>query len=213
VPYTSNGADGLSIHLKPISSGGAEQRLEETINHGEVGANSFSPDGRFLAFTSFDKKTHLNVLPLQGNGKRFDFPRNHAGTTSDASFSPDGKYVAYVSDETGRAEVYVVPFPGPGGKWQISTNGGSRSWWVGHGDSGELLYLDNQTRLVSVPVRTQAVDLSVGDSQILLGGRSLANTGFIDITRDGKRILLSQSQANSDTALTLVTNWTADLKK
>ncbi|MGA2857940.1 MAG: protein kinase [Candidatus Sulfotelmatobacter sp.] len=210
--YTSSGPDSPSIHLKPVSSGGADQRLEGTINQGEVGANSFSPDGRFLAFTSFDRKTHLNVVPLFGDRKPFAFPRSQ-GATSDASFSPDGKYMAYVSDESGRSEVYVVSFPGPGGKWQISTNGASRTWWVGHVDTGELLYLDNQARLVSVPVRTQGADLSVGDSQLLLGGRSLANTGFIDITRDGKRILLSQAQPNADTALTLVMNWAVGLKK
>ncbi len=213
VAYTSNGPDSLSIHLKPISSGGADQRLEGTTSQGEVGATSFSPDGRFLAYTSFDKKTHLNVLPLSGDRKPFAFPRNQQGATSDGSFSPDGKYMAYVSDEAGRSEVYVVPFPGPGGKWQISTNGASRTWWEGHGESGELLYLDNQARLVSVPVRTQTADLGVGEAQVLLGGKSLANTGFIDITRDGKRILLSQSQPNADTALTLVMNWADDVKK
>ncbi len=58
-----------------------------------------------------------------------------------------------------------------------------------------------------MPVRTQGADLSVGDSQLRLGGRSLASTGFIDITRDGKRILLSRAQPNPDTALTLVLKW------
>ncbi len=212
IAYTTNDVNTVGIHLKPLSSGGADQKLTGTFSQGEVQANSFSPDGRFLAYTNFDKKTHLNVLPLFGDRKPFAFPPSQ-GATSDASFSPDGKWMAYSCDETGRSEVYVVPFPGPGGKWQISTNGASRTWWIGHGDTGELLYLDNQARLVSVPVRTQGSDLNVGDAKILLGGKSLANTGFIDTTLDGKRILLSQAQPNSDTALSLLLNWTSALKK
>ncbi|MGA7929138.1 MAG: hypothetical protein WCA20_24455 [Candidatus Sulfotelmatobacter sp.] len=82
-------------------------------------------------------------MPLFGDRKPFAFPRG-LGATSDTSFSPDGQYIAYVSDESGRSELYVVSFPGPGGKWPISTNGASRTWWVGHVDTGELLYLDNQ---------------------------------------------------------------------
>lgn len=62
-------------------------------------------------------------------------------------------------------------------------------------------------------MRTQVGKLSVGTAQVLLGGRSLANTGFIDITRDGQRILLSQPQPHANTALTLVLNWAAVLKQ
>jgi hypothetical protein len=64
-----------------------------------------------------------------------------------------------------------------------------------------------------VPVRTQGSNLSVGTAQVLLGGRSLANTGFIDITHDGQRILLGQPQPNANTALTLMLNWAAALKQ
>jgi hypothetical protein len=57
------------------------------------------------------------------------------------------------------------------------------------------------------------VSLSAGTAQVLLGGKSLANTGCIEITRDGQRIMLSQPQSNANTALTLLLNWTAELKK
>ena len=152
------------------------------------------------------------MVPVQGEHKSFVFPQS-PGATADATFSPDAKWMAYDSDESGRSEIYVVPFPSQSSKWQISTNGGSRTWWVGHGDSTELLYLDSQSRLVSAPVRTQGSQLSVGTAQVLLGGKSLANTGCIDITRDGQRIMLSQPQSNANTALTLLLNWTAELKK
>jgi serine/threonine protein kinase len=210
VAYTSSRPESPGLHLKPVSSGGVDQVLVGTI--GELTASGFSPDGRFLAFTNSDKKSQVMVLPVQGDHKPFAFPAS-PGATNNASFSPDGKWMAYDSDESGRSEIYVVPFPGQGGKSQISTNGGFRTWWVGHGETGELLYMDSQSRLVSVPVRTQGSNLSVGTAQVLLRGKSLANTGFIDITRDGQRIMLSQPQPNANTALTLVLNWASALKR
>jgi len=210
VAYESARPEAPGIYLKPVSGGGAEQL---TLAYaGEMQPASFSPDGRFLALNNYDKKAQVMVLPLQGERKLFTFPQSQ-GATSSASFSPDGKWMAYDSDESGRSEIYVVSFPGPGGKWQVSTNGGYRTWWVGHGESTELFYLDNQSRLTAVPVRTQGGAPNVGAAQVLLGGKSLANTGIIDITRDGKRILLSQPQPNSTAALTLLLNWTAVLKK
>ena len=171
-----------------------------------------SPDGRFIAMTSYDRRSQVLVVPLPGDHKPFAFPQS-PGATADASFSPDAKWMAYSSDESGRPEIYVVPFPGQKGKWQISTNGGNRTWWVGHGENTELLYLDSQSRLVSVPVRTHGDQLTTGTAQVLLAGKSLANTGCIDITQDGKRIMLCQPQSNAGTALTLVLNWTAELRK
>jgi serine/threonine protein kinase/roadblock/LC7 domain-containing protein len=210
VVYTSVAPQAQGLHLKSVSGGGADQLLEGTTS--EVTASGFSPDGRFLAYVNYDKKPQVMVLPLQGERKPVAFPQSQ-GATTNASFSPDGKWMAFSSDESGRSEIYVVPFPGQGRKSQVSVNGGYRTWWVGHGENGELLYLDSQSRLVSVPVRTQGGNLSVGTAQVLLGGKSLANTGFIDITRDGQRILPSQPQPNANAALTLVLNWVAELKK
>ena len=210
VAYHSSRPDAPGQYIKPVSGGGAERLLQ--AYSGEMQPSSFSPDGRYLALNNFDKKSQVMVLPLQGGGKAFPFPPS-AGATANATFSPDGKWIAFDSDESGRSEVYVVPFPGRGGKWQISASGGHNTWWVGHGEKSELLYLDSQARLTSVPVHTDGNNLTVGTAQVLLGGRSLANTGFIDITRDGQRILLSQPQPNANTALTLVLNWNVGLKK
>jgi serine/threonine protein kinase len=210
VAYFSSRPQAPGVYIKSVSGGGAERLIQG--NPGEIQPSSFSGDGRFVAYTNYDSKPRVMVLPLQGDHKAFAFPQG-PGAIADASFSPDAKWMAYDSDESGRTEVYVVPFPGPGGKWQISTNGGYRTWWVGHGDSTELLYLDSQSHLLSVPVRTQGGNLSVGTAQVLLGGKSLANTGFIDITRDGQRILLGQPQPNANTALTLLLNWASVLKK
>lgn len=210
VVYESSRPEARGLYTKPITGGGADRLLQPITS--ETQPSSFSPDGRFIATSNYDKKGQIMVLPLRGERKPFAFPQSQSNT-GDPSFSPDGRWMAYDSDESGRSEIYVVPFPGQGGKWQISTNGGYRTWWIGRGESTELLYLDSQSRLVSVPVHTQRGNLSVGTAQVLLQGKSLANTGFIDIARDGKRILLSQSQPNTSTALTLALNWNTVLKK
>jgi serine/threonine-protein kinase len=100
---------------------------------------SFHPSGRWLAFGEYD--TQLNtgidvmVMPLEGGdveGWKPGEPTAFVATPAverDPAFSPDGRWIAYAWDESGRSEVYVRPFPGPGGKWQISTDGGRLPAW------------------------------------------------------------------------------------
>jgi Tol biopolymer transport system component len=69
-----------------------------------------------------------------------------------AVFSPDGRWVVYASDESGRSEIYVRAFPGPGGKWQVSAAGGNLPTW--NPDGGELFYVGLDEALMAVPVET-----------------------------------------------------------
>ena len=85
--------------------------------------------------------------------------------------------------------------------------------WTGAGTETEVIFRDLQSRLISVPVRTEGTSLSQGAPRVLLGGRSLASSRFIDVTRDGKRILLGLPQEYASTPLTLLLNWTANLKR
>ena len=84
--------------------------------------NSWSPDGKVLAFTETSPITAMDIMILPSDGKARPFlqtPFNEGA----ARFSPDGHWLAYVSDESGRYEIYVQPYPGPGEKWQVSTDG------------------------------------------------------------------------------------------
>jgi len=98
----------------------------------------FSPDGKFLLFFTGNALSptgnDLWILPLSGDAKPKPFVQTEFNETY-GSFSPDGRWVAYTSAESGRNEIYVVPFPGPGGKWQISQSGGQYPRW--RRDSGE----------------------------------------------------------------------------
>src|SRR5439155_18590961 len=90
----------------------------------------WSSDGRFLMYSVQDLKTgsDLWVLPLGGDRKSFAFLNTKFSETQ-GQFSPDGRWVAYQSDESGRQEIYVRPFPAAAGQWQISTSGGIQARW------------------------------------------------------------------------------------
>src|SRR5262249_26349287 len=114
----------------------------------------WSRDGRFIVYRTVDPKNgnDLWILPVSGDKK----PRPFATTPfneGNAQFSPDVKWIAYQSDESGQNQIYVQPFPGPGGKWQVSNIGGTQPRWNRNGK--ELFYLAPDNRLMSVSVETQ----------------------------------------------------------
>jgi len=118
-------------------------------------ATDWSPDGHFVLYRSSDPKAGWNIwaLPIDKSGSagtpvsvvRTDFDER------DAQFSPDAKWIAYQSNETGRFEVYVQPFPGPGDKRRVSKNGGAQVRWPRLGK--ELFYIAADERLMAVPIQ------------------------------------------------------------
>jgi hypothetical protein len=126
------------------------------------------------------------------------------------NLSPDGKWAAYESDESGRGEIYVVPFPEPGGKWQISTGGGIAPI---RPPRNELFYETADAKLVAVEFATRGANFIVGKSRLLLGGRSLASVNGIDVNRHGKRWLMAMPVGEPNASpLILTTNWNAMLR-
>ena len=100
--------------------------------------NSWSPDGQLLAFVEINPTTGLDIWVLRmGDRKAQPFLRTQFNESA-PQFSPDGRWLVYTSNESGRTEVYVQPYPGPGGKWQISTEGGTEPVWNRNGR--ELFY-------------------------------------------------------------------------
>ena len=108
-------------------------------------------------------------------------------------FSPDGRWLAYVSDESGRDEVYMQPFPGPGGKRQISTEGGREPLWAKNGR--ELFYRDGEAFL-SVSVETEGA-FERGPATALFADHYYVGSGQTwDISPDGRRFLMVKSEAD-----------------
>jgi Tol biopolymer transport system component len=123
IVFASTRKGPLDLFQK-VSSGasGEELLLESSLEKAPL---HWSPDGRFLLYGQVDPKTgfDLRALPLFGDRKPFPFV-NTRFNENDGQFSPDWRWVAFQSNESGRYEVYVQPFPGPGGKSLVSTGGG-----------------------------------------------------------------------------------------
>ena len=115
-------------------------------------ALDWSPDGRVLLFQADDpqKPTQMDLWYSAADGKATPLLQSASNETM-GRFSPDGRWMAYVSNESGKEEVYVVPFPGPGGKWQISTAGGRAPHWTRSGR--EIVYQAPGDEIMAVEVR------------------------------------------------------------
>ena len=134
---------------------GAGEAVRLTESKNPQFAFSFSPDGKRLAFAEVDPHTNVDLWTLPLEGAESDHPK--AGKPEPflvtpfnemvPMISPDGHWLAYYSDESGRDEVYVRPFPGPGGKWQISTAGGDKPVWSKK--AHELFYRSGEGMMVA----------------------------------------------------------------
>ena len=194
----------------------------------------WSPDGRFLVYEVEDAKTALDiwVLPLAGDAaegrKPIPFLRTEASEGM-GRLSRDGHWMAYVSNETGRNEVYVQPFPASGAKWLVSITGGTQPRWSADGSS--LYYLANGSggamTLTGVDVRTldSVFQASVPKplfaatlSQVTtVGGQSVSInrvTQTYVASRDGQRFFtLSPVPDATAPAITVTLNWASELTK
>ncbi len=175
-----------------------------------------SPDGKLLLFQRRDETTRYDMwlLPLeqaQSVGK--PQPRVFLQTPFNegvGKFSPDGHWVAYESDESGQDEVYAAPFPGPGGKHQISSGGGRQARWSR--DGKELFFVSRDQQLMAAEVKMGDGTLEVEKAQMLFGGVvNRANT--FDISTDGQKFLVVDETVASSRPLTLIQNWQASLRK
>ena len=187
---------GARFSLRWIRTDGAGETQPLLESKGTLIPYSFSPDGRRLAFAEFAEETSFDIwtLPLDVNDPehpRPGKPELFVRTPFDERepvFSPDGRWIAYSSQESGRFEVYVRPFPGPGGKWQVSTGGGGHPIWSRAGR--ELFYetLDNR---IMVSSYTEKADSFAVDKPRLWSSTQIrydpAFSWNLDLAPDGKR--------------------------
>jgi len=127
-------------------------------------------------------------------------------------FSPDGHWVAYSSNESQQYEIYVNPFPGPGGKRQISTTGGLYPRW--RNDGKEIFYVGLDGKLMAAEVTPKSSSLDVGQMRQLGVKLPIRRGTPYDVSLDGQRILaITEPDRTSSPPLTLIQNWTALLNK
>jgi Tol biopolymer transport system component len=174
----------------------------------------WSRDGRYILYGSGNLgSTDIWALPVADPSKAFPLVRSewHEGS---GQFSPDGRWVAYVSLESGRAEIYVTPFPSGGARWQVSTEGGNLPRWRGDGE--ELYYLSPDDEIMAASVGESRDRFEVNKVVALFRvGLSLWRTDQYpyDVTADGQRFLVATIGDAGSPRVSLVTNWTSALAK
>jgi eukaryotic-like serine/threonine-protein kinase len=141
-------------------SGGLEQLT--TSSHQQT-TRSWSSDGQLLGLNQINPVTGRDIWVLRLKDRKAEPFLVTRFTEGAPDFSPDGRWLTYVSDESGRPEIYVQPYPGPGGKWQISTDGGTEPLWS---RSGRELFYRSGARMMAVDVTTQPT-FSAGKPRIL----------------------------------------------
>jgi Tol biopolymer transport system component/predicted Ser/Thr protein kinase len=196
------------LYVKP-AGGGAEQLLLKTDI--DKNPDDWSRDGRLIVFETFAGNNKLDLWWLPLDGDRKPVPYLQTGFNEcHARLSPDGKWLAYVSDETGRAEIYVQSFPTPGNKVLISTNGGDQPAW--RRDGKELYYMAPDRKLMAVASRPGATFES-GEPKVLFQTRAPAN-GLLAFRNhyapaaDGLKFLVATVPEDQSTApLVIVQNW------
>jgi Tol biopolymer transport system component/predicted Ser/Thr protein kinase len=229
IAFESDKEGPLNIFWQLADGSGGLERLgtSEHIN----APMSWSPDGQLLAFIEVTPTTGLDIWVLRlgdlspGSGqissaasgqvrKAQPFLRTPFNE-SVPRLSPDGRWLAYISDESGRYEIYLQPYPGPGGKSQISTDGGTEPVW---NPNGRELFYRRGDKMMSVEITMQP-SFSVGKPKVLFEGRYLptpATSPNYDVSADGQRFLMlkptEQAQA-APTQINVVLNWFEELKQ
>ena len=207
-----------NLFWKLADGTGAVERL--TTSEFRQNPGSWSPDGQFLAFYqqpstgSSPTARDIWILPLEGERKPQSILQTQFNELAPV-FSPDGRWLAYVSDESGRNEIYVRPFPKvEEGKWQISTDGGVELRWAGNGR--ELFYRNESgDQMMAVNITTEPT-FGPGTPRLLFEGvyiRSQGASAFYDVTPDGQRFVMVQAEGTVSPQINVVLNWFEELKR
>ncbi|MBZ5514226.1 MAG: serine/threonine-protein kinase, partial [Acidobacteriia bacterium] len=204
-----------NIYWQPIDRSSPMEQLTQSEYF--QWPESWTPDGETLAFVEShpDMETGDDIQLLHLRDRRVTPFLNSRFIEDFPEFSPDGRWLAYISDESGRREVYVQAFPGPGGKWQVSNEGGTAPLWS---RNGRQLFYWRQNQVFEVDVETGS-GFSASKPRLLFehpGYIGMAPTRTWDISPDGQRFLavkMEERKPQPITELTLVENWLEELKR
>jgi serine/threonine-protein kinase len=185
--------------------GGDAQRLTESKDL-QI-PSSWSPDGKILAFIQNNPVTSVDIftMPVEGSEKTGWKPGqpkpfvNTPAIEGYPAFSPDGRWIAYMSTESGLGEIYVRPFPGPGGKWQISTGAGGFPEWSRNGK--ELFYRTNDSKIMVVSYTSSGDSFHADKPRLWSPGQFTDRSAYgnFSLHPDGKRFAVLKA-GNAETA-------------
>ena len=213
---SSSLANWQSSELRSVPADSSGPAMTLTASDGSgLGPSSVSPDGKLvLGIRNRTGSLELNgrqifflPLPEGASSAKPEVFLDSQFTKAEATFSPNGRWIAFQSNDTGRDEVYVVPYPGPGGKSQVSTDGGSSPRWA---RSGKELFYRNGDKMMVVDVDSDT-KFRAGTPKMLF-----EKAGAYDVSSDGNRFLMVRPAAPSQTQtneMHVVVNWFRELQE
>lgn len=211
VTFRSDAEGAGDIFWTAADGGGQPERLSDS-EFVQI-PESWSPDGRTLAFREFSPDTRNDIWMLSLDDERTARPflQSSANETY-AAFSPNGRWIAYTSDESGRREVFVRSFPDPSAKRQVSTEGGFDPLW---NPNGRELFYRRDGQMLAVETKTDG-ELVLGTPRLLFESDSYLSQGSsYDVSGDGKRFVMIDrgKSVPPPSELVLVQNFAEELKR
>jgi Tol biopolymer transport system component len=200
--FSSNRLGHYDLRVKAAAGVGSDDVV--LADGSEKYPTSVLPDGRSLLFWKFGAGgSGLLRLRLDGGAAAMPFLD---GLARDGRLSPDAHWVVYASAESGRSEIYVVPFPAASRKLQVSSAGGSQPRW--RGDGREIIYLGRDNKLMAVSIAPRQAELDVAAPLPLFEARPVGPRSFYDVTSDGQSFLVNVLTGQGlSSSITLVQNW------
>ena len=233
-PLTSDGKSGIPIWtpdskqvifctresrqlFRQNADGSGEPKLLATLETSDNFPSSCSPDGKEILFLTVNPERpmlgdDISVLPFEGlNGKAHPRPFIRRNLNQrHAVWSPDGRWVAYSSDESGRWEVYVEAYPGPGPKIMVSIEGGYQPVWS---HAGKELFYRSGNKMIGATIETEP-EFKVTEFKELFEGRYLTSVIHnYDFAPDGRFLMIQEPREPTPLSINIVTNWFEELKR
>jgi hypothetical protein len=214
VAFASDRRGPRDLYVKNASGTGEDEVL--LASSFAKSLEDWSPDGRWLVYNESIIGNSVDLMTVSVDSRQPQEFLRTPFTEDRGKLSPDGKWMAYRSNESGRFEIYVRPFPPAAGKWQISNGGGAEAQW--RGDSKELFFTTLQD-----PVRIMVVDIAVSNGAIVPGiphplfevrlpSGNLRNRWVV--TRDGQKFLaVVLPEQRAPNSFDVIVNWPSLLKK
>jgi len=173
----------------------------------------WSPDGKLFLFSEQNLRTDFDLMLYSFEDHKVRVFLQTPFAETNGRFSPDMRWIAYQSTDSGKNQVYVLPLSGGRGKWQISTEGGTRPRWSR--DGKQIYYLSADFKLMAVYVSVHGDEFTAEVPRVLFPVRvKVINGSLYDVSADGKRFLINTPVEQAEIApLTLVQNWAASLKR
>ena len=197
-----------NIYVK-ASSGVGEARL---LMDSEVSLfpRSWSSDGRYLVYVEAPPGTSdIAAIELDGEGEPISLLKSAEFNEMTPRLSPDGRWLAYASNESGRNEVYIAPFPSMDGKWQVSRSGGSEPTLEPR-DGRSIYFLSALNEIRKAEVGRTGTDIAIGAITTLFEVFAAQQRRTYDVTADGERFLVNSiAEDIASRPIEVVVNWSA----